>query len=203
MFVRIGDCMIVMIVIQQGVYCFLQYMFFVMYDDVWCSQIQQMFQMVVMVNDVMIQIVQVRSCEMIIIQWNQWMQIWWQYWQNGQDYLFWFVIRLNECFQQFDTFGQFFTFGFGVGFVQFFMQLFVFLFQIYVFQQSLDCFCFYFCVEFVIEFFQCVQILFFSQDLLMFQVGYIVFDNYIGFKVQYVFDIVQWYIEQQIDMGWQ
>src|SRR5699024_12565402 len=61
------------------------------------------FQTVVTVNDATIQIVQVRSRETTTIQRNQRTQIWRQYRQNGQDHPLWFVTRLNERFQQFDT----------------------------------------------------------------------------------------------------
>lgn len=101
-----------MVVVEQGVDGFLQYVFFVVYDDVWSGQVEQVFQMVVMVDYLMIQVVQVGSCEVIVIQWNQWMQVWWQYWQDGQDYLFRFVVGVLEGFYQFQVFGQFFDFGF-------------------------------------------------------------------------------------------
>ena len=73
--------------------------------------------------------------------------------------------------------------------------------QIHALQQSLDCFRPHLRVEFVTELFQRVQILLFSQDLLTFQVGHTAFDNHIGFKVQYAFDIAQRHIEQQTDTG--
>ncbi len=199
--VRTGDRTTATTVIQQGVYRFLQHTFFVTYDDVRRSQIQQTFQTVVTVNDATIQIVQVRSRETTTIQRNQRTQIWRQYRQNGQDHPLWFVTRLNERFQQFDTLGQLFTLGFGVGFVQLFTQLFALLLQIHALQQSLDCFRPHLRVEFVTELFQRVQILLFSQDLLTFQVGHTAFDNHIGFKVQYAFDIAQRHIEQQTDTG--
>ena len=63
--------------------------------------------------------------------------------------------------------------------------------QIHALQQSLDCFRTHLRVKFVTELFQRVQILLFSQDLLTFQVGHTAFDNHIGFKVQYAFDIAQ------------
>ena len=198
-FVRTGDRTTATTVIQQGVNRFLQHTFFVTYDDVRRSQIQQTFQTVVTVNDATIQIVQIRSRETTTIQRNQRTQIWRQNRQNGQDHPLWFVTRLNERFQQFDTLGQLFTLGFGVGFVQLFAQSFTLLLQIHALQQGLNSFRTHLRVEFVTELFQRVQILFFSQDLLAFQVSHTAFDNHIGFEVQHAFDIAQRHIEQQAD----
>ena len=200
-FVRTGDRTTATTVIQQGIYRFLQHTFFVAYDDVRRSQIQQTFQTVVTVDHATIQIVQIGRCETTTIQRNQWTQIWRQNRQNGQDHPLWFVTRLNERFQQFDTLGQLFTLGFGVGFVQLFTQLFAFLLQIHALQQSLDCFRTHLRVEFVTELFQRVQILLFSQDLMTFQVRHPAFDNHIRFEVQNTFDITQRHIQQQTDTG--
>ena len=200
-FVRTGDRTTATTVIQQGIYRFLQHTFFVAYDDVRRSQIQQTFQTVVTVDHATVQIVQIRRCETTTIQRNQRTQIWRQNRQNGQDHPLWFVTRLNERFQQFDTLGQLFTLGFGVGFVQLFAQSFTLLLQIHTLQQGLDSFRTHLRVEFVTELFQRVQILLFSQDLLTFQVGHTAFDNNIRFEVQYAFDITQWHIEQQTDTG--
>ena len=200
-FVRTGDRTTATTVIQQGVNRFLQHTFFVAYDDIRRSQIQQTFQTVVTVDHATIQIVEVRRRETTTVQRNQRTQIWRQYRQNGQDHPLRLVARLNESFQQLNALGQLFTLGFGVGFVQLFTQLFALLLQIHALQQSLDCFRTHLRVEFVTELFQRVQILLFSQDLLTFQVGHTAFDNHIGFKVQYAFDIAQRHIEQQTDTG--
>ena len=199
--VRTGDRTTATTVIQQGVYRFLQHTFFVTYDDVRRSQIQQTFQTVVTVNDATIQIVQVRSRETTAIQRNQRTQIWRQNRQNGQDHPLRLVARLYESFQQFDTLGQLLTLGFGVGFVQLFAQSFALLLQIHALQQGLDSFRTHLRVKFVTELFQRIQILFFSQDLLAFQVGHTAFDNHIRFEVQHAFDIAQRHIEQQADTG--
>ena len=74
--VRTGDRTTATTVIQQGVNRFLQHTFFVAYDDIRRSQIQQTFQTVVTVNDATIQIVQVRSRETTTIQRYQRAQIW-------------------------------------------------------------------------------------------------------------------------------
>ena len=71
--------------------------------------------------------------------------------------------------------------------------------QIHTLQQGLNSFRTHLRVEFVTELFQRVQILFFSQDLLAFQVSHTAFDNHIGFEVQHAFDIAQRHIEQQAD----
>ncbi len=52
------------------------------------------------------QSLRVRSRETTTIQRNQRTQIWRQYRQNGQDHPLWFVTRLYERLQQFDTLGQ-------------------------------------------------------------------------------------------------
>ena len=200
-FVRTGDRTTATTVIQQGVNRFLQHTFFVAYDDIWRSQIQQTLQTVVTVNDATIQIVQVRSRETTTIQRYQRTQIWRQNRQNGQDHPLWLVARLYERFQQLDTLGQLLTLGFGVGFVQLFAQSFTLLLQIHALQQGLDSFRTHLRVEFVTELFQRVQILLFSQDLLTFQVGHTPFDNHVRFEVQYAFDIAQRHIEQQTDTG--
>lgn len=44
-------------------------------------------------------------------------------------------------------------------------------------------------------------VLFFRQNLVAFEVGHATFDNHIGFKVQYTFDIAQRHIQQQTDTG--
>ena len=200
-FVRTGDRTTATAVIQQGVNRFLQHTFFVAYDDVRRSQIQQTFQTVVTVNDATIQIVQVRSRKTAAIERNQRTQIWRQNRQNGQDHPFRLVARLNERFQQLNALGQLFTLGFGVGFVQLFTQLFAFLLQIHIAQQRLDRFRTHFRVEFVTELFQRIQVLLFSQNLVAFEVGHATFDNHVGFEVQYTFDIAQRHIQQQADTG--
>ncbi|MNV15609.1 hypothetical protein D3C71_1063400 [compost metagenome] len=200
-FVRTGDRTTATTVIQQGINGFLQHTFFVTYDDVRRSQIQQSFQTVVTVDHATIQIVQIGRCETTTIQRNQRTQIWRQNRQNGQDHPLWFVTRLNECFQQFDTLGQLFTLGFGVGFVQLFTQLLALLLQIHAFQQGLNSFRTHFRVEFVTELFQRVQILFFGQNLVTFQIRHPAFDNHIRFEVQNTFDIAQRHIQQQADTG--
>ena len=200
-FVRTGDRTTATTVIQQGVNRFLQHTFFVAYDDVRRSQIQQTFQTVVTVNDATIQIVQVRSRKTAAIERNQRTQIWRQNRQNGQDHPFRLVARLNERFQQLNALGQLFTLGFGVGFVQLFTQLLAFLLQIHIAQQRLDRFRTHFRVEFVTELFQRIQVLLFSQNLVAFEVGHATFDNHVGFEVQYTFDIAQRHIQQQADTG--
>src|SRR5690606_21582607 len=55
-----GDRTTATAVIQQGIYRFLQHTFFVAYDDVRRSEIQQAFQTVVTVDNATIQIVQIR-----------------------------------------------------------------------------------------------------------------------------------------------
>ena len=200
-FVGTGDRTTATTVIQQGVDRFLQHTFFVSYDDVRRSQIQQTFQTVVTVNDATIQIVQVRSRKTTAIQRNQRTQIWRQNRQNGQDHPLRLVARLNEGFQQLNALGQLFTLGFGVGFVQLFTQLLALLLQVHAFQQGLNSFGAHLRVEFVTELFQRVQVLLFSQNLVAFEVGHATFDNNIRFKVQYAFDITQRHIQQQTDTG--
>ena len=199
--VRTGDRTTATTVIQQGINRFLQHTFFVAYDDIRRSQIQQTFQTVVTVNDATIQIVQVRSRETTTIQRYQRTQIWRQNRQNGQDHPLRLVARLNKRFQQLDTLGQLFTFGFGVSFVQLFTQLLALLLQIHAFQQGLNSFRTHLRIEFVTKLFQRIQILLFSQDLITFQVGHPAFDNHIGFEVQNTFDIAQRHIQQQADTG--
>ena len=200
-FVRTGDRTTATTVIQQGVNRFLQHTFFVAYDDVRRSQIQQTFQTVVTVNNATIQIVQIGRCETTTIQRNQRAQIWRQNRQNGQDHPLRLVARLYERFQQFDTLGQLLTLGFGVSFVQLFTKLLALLLQIHALKQGLDSFRTHLRVEFVTELFQRVQILFFGQNLVTFQVRHTAFDNHIGFEVQNTFDITQRHIQQQTDTG--
>ncbi|SYL11092.1 Uncharacterised protein [Klebsiella pneumoniae] len=57
--VRAGNCTTTTAVIQQRIHGFLQHTFFVTYDDVRCSQIQQAFQTVVTVDHTTVQIVQI------------------------------------------------------------------------------------------------------------------------------------------------
>ncbi len=199
--VRTSNCTTATTVIQQGINRFLQHTFFVTYDDIRRSQIQQTFQTVVTVDHATVQIVQIRRCETTAIQRNQRTQIWRQNRQNRQDHPLRLVARLNERFQQFDTLGQLFTFGFRVGFVQLFTQRFTFLLQIHAFQQGLNSFGAHFRVEFITELFQRVKILLFSQDLATLEVGHAAFDNYIRFEVQHAFDITQRHIQQQADTG--
>ncbi|CCK17023.1 hypothetical protein BN136_3033 [Cronobacter universalis NCTC 9529] len=196
-----GDRATATAVIQQGVYRFLQHTFFVAYDDVRRSEIQQTFQTVVTVDHATIQIVQIRRCETTAIQRNQRTQIRRQHRQHGQDHPLRLVARLYERFQQLDALGQLFTLGFGVGFVQLFAQLLALGFQIHAFQQSLDSFGAHFRVEFVTELFQRVQVLLFSQDLAALEVGHATLDNHVRFKIQYAFDIAQRHIQQQTDTG--
>ncbi len=196
-----GDRTTATAVIQQGVDRFLQHTFFVAYDDVRRRQIQQTFQTVVTVDHATVQIVQIRRCETTTVQRNQRTQVRRQHWQNGQDHPLRLVTRLYERFQQLDTLGQLLTFGFGVGFVQLFTQLFALLLQIHAFQQGLDRFGTHLRVKFVTELFQRVQILLFSQDLVTFQIGHPTFDNHIGFEVENAFDITQRHIQQQTDTG--
>src|SRR5476651_2027305 len=197
--VRAGDCTTATAVIQQSIYRFLQHTFFVTYDDIWRSQIQQAFQTVVTVDNATVQIVQIRRCETAAVQRNQWTQVWRQYRQHGQDHPLWFVTRLNERFQQLNTLGQFLTLGFGVGFVQLFTQLFAFRFQVHVFQQGLNSFCAHLGVKLITKLFQRVKILLFSQDLAFFEVSHAAFDYHIASEVQDTFDITQWHIQQQTD----
>ena len=196
-----GDRATATTVVQQGVYRFLQHTFFVAYDDVRRSQIQQSFQTVVTVNDATIEIVQVRSRKTTAVQRNQRTQIRRQHRQHGQDHPLRLVARLYEGFQQLDALGQLLTLGLGVGFVQLFAQLLAFLLQIHVFQQRLDRFRAHFRVEFVAKLFQRVEILLFSQDLALLEVGHAAFNHDIRFEIQHAFDIAQRHIQQQADTG--
>ena len=74
-FVRTGDRTTATAIIQQGINRFLQHTFFITYDDIWRSQIQQAFQTVITVDHATIQIVQIRGCETTTIQRNQRTQV--------------------------------------------------------------------------------------------------------------------------------
>ena len=73
--------------------------------------------------------------------------------------------------------------------------------QIHALQQGLDSFRTHLRVEFVTKLFQRVQILFFGQNLVTFQIRHPAFDNHIRFEVQNTFDIAQRHIQQQADTG--
>ena len=196
-----GDRTTATAVIQQGVDRFLQHTFFVAYDDIRRSQIQQTLQTVVTVDNATIQIVQIRRCETTAVQRNQRAQIRRQHRQHGQDHPLRLVAGLYERFQQLDALGQLLTLGLGVGFVQLFTQLLALLLQIHIFQQSLDRFGAHFRVEFVAELFQRVKVLLFGQNLTFFEVGHATFDNNVRFEIEHAFDIAQRHIQQQADTG--
>lgn len=190
-----------MVIVEQGVDGFLQYLFFVVDDDIWCVQFDKVFEVVVMVDYMMIEVVKVRCCEMAVIQWYQWMQFWWDDWDDCQDYLFWFVVGGDKVFEQFKMFGVFFQFQFGVGFFYVFMDFGVFGFYVYVDQDFVDCFSIDVGGECVfVIFVLCVYVFFFGEKLEWLQWGQVWFDDNIVFEVENMFDIFECYVEDYGDL---
>ena len=190
-------------VIEQRVYRFLQHTFFVARDDLWRTQFEQAFQTVVTVDHATVQIVQVGGRETTAVQRYQRTQIRWQYRQNFQNHPFRLDARAGESFQHFQTFSQFFDFGFGRGVFQLFTQFFNFRRHVEFLQQLADAFRAHQRAEFVTVFFNFRVVIVLGHDLAAFERGHTRINHHECFEIQHAFDVAQSHVQHHTQAGWQ
>src|SRR5690606_33392995 len=198
-----GDSATATAVIQQSIYRFLQHTLFVTHDDVRRVEVQQALQTVVTVDDPTIQIVEVRCRETTTIQRNQRTQIRRQNRQNFKHHPLGLVAGNQERFQQLQTLGKLFDFGFTIGGRDFFPQLLHFSFEIDVAHQILDRFRTHLGGEFVTELFHGFEVLLVGEQLTFFQRGHAGIGHDIGFEVQNTLNAAQGHVQQQTNTAGQ
>ncbi|CDB20738.1 predicted protein [Blautia sp. CAG:52] len=187
-------------VIDQRIYSFLQHTFFISYDNIRGSQLQQSFQTVVTVDDTTVQIIQVRCSKTSTVQLYHRTQIRRNNRYNIHDHPLRSVTGFPECFYNFQTFDDTGTFLSGCIFQSGF-QFYGFCFQVYGLQQLFDRFCAHTYTEGVSKLFSCFLVFSLCQHLFQLQIGITRIEDNIIRKIQNSLQCSRRQIQDQTHTG--